>query len=62
MHNWLTESFKSGNPYIKEVIHSQATKYRNGNKNHKNKLINPLIIDQTTPRRLKRQWPEDLVR
>jgi hypothetical protein len=49
-------------PYIKEVIHSQATKYRNRYKNHKNQLINPLISDQTAPRRLKRQWPEDLVR
>jgi hypothetical protein len=49
-------------PYIKEVIHSGATKYRNRNKNHKNKMINPLISDQTAPRRLKRQWPEDLVR
>ena len=49
-------------PYIKEVIHSQAAKYRNRNTNHKNKLINQLISDQTVPRRLKRQWPEDLVK
>jgi hypothetical protein len=49
-------------PYNKEVIHSQATNYRNRNKNHKNKLINPLISYQTAPRRLKRQWPEDLAR
>jgi hypothetical protein len=47
-------------PFIKDVIHSQATKYINRNKNHINELINALTDVPSITRRLKRQGPEDL--
>jgi hypothetical protein len=47
-------------PYITEVLHSQAVKYRIKIRHHSNNLIQPLTRHQTTPRRLKRLWPEDL--
>jgi hypothetical protein len=48
-------------PFIKDVIHSQATKYRNRTKNHINELMNALTNAPPFARRLKRQWPEDLL-
>jgi hypothetical protein len=48
-------------PFIKDVIHLQATKYRNRNKNHTNELITALTDVPPVARRLKRQWPEDLL-
>jgi hypothetical protein len=48
-------------PFIKDVINLQATKYRNGTKNHTNELITALIDVPPVARRLKRQWPEDLL-
>jgi hypothetical protein len=47
-------------PFINDVIHSQATKYRNRNTNHINELIAVLTDVPPVVRRLKRQWPEDL--
>jgi hypothetical protein len=49
-------------PFIKNVIHSQATKYRNRNKNHINELINAVTDVPPVARRLKRPWPEDLLK
>jgi hypothetical protein len=46
--------------FINDVIHSQATKYRNRNTNHINELIAVLTDAPPVVRRLKRQWPEDL--
>jgi hypothetical protein len=48
-------------PYMTYVIHLQATKYRNRNKNHTNELITALTDVPPVARRLKRQWPEDLL-
>jgi hypothetical protein len=48
-------------PFIKVVIHSQAIKYRNRNMNHINELIAALTDVPPIERRLKRQWPEDLL-
>jgi hypothetical protein len=48
-------------PFIKDAIYSQATKYRNRNKNHINELIAALTDVPPIVRRLKRQWPEDLL-
>jgi hypothetical protein len=48
-------------PFIKDVIHLQATKYRNMNMNHTNELITALTDVPPVARRLKRQWPEDLL-
>jgi hypothetical protein len=48
-------------PFIKDVILSQATKYRNRNRNHTNELITALTDVPPVVRRLKRQWPEDLL-
>jgi hypothetical protein len=47
-------------PYITEVLHSQATNYRRKTQRHDNPLIQPLMRTQPIPRRLSRQWPEDL--
>jgi hypothetical protein len=47
--------------FIKDVIHSQATKYRNRNKNHINELTAVLTDVPPIVRRLKRQWPEGLL-
>jgi hypothetical protein len=49
-------------PFIRDVTYSQATKYRNRNKNHINELINALTDVPPVSRRLKRQWPEDLLK
>jgi hypothetical protein len=49
-------------PFIKDVIHLQATKYRNRNKNQKNELITALTDVPPVARRLKRQWPENLLK
>jgi hypothetical protein len=49
-------------PFIKDVIHSQATKYRNRNKNHINELINARADVPPVARMLKRQWPKDLLK
>jgi hypothetical protein len=43
-------------PFIKDVIHSQATKYRNRNMNHKNELVTAFTDVPPAIRRLKRQW------
>jgi hypothetical protein len=48
-------------PFIKDVIHSQATKYRNRNTNHINELAAALTDVPPVVRRLKKQWPEDLL-
>jgi hypothetical protein len=48
-------------PFISDVIHSQAIKYRNRNTKHTNELISALTDVPPTERRLKRQWPEDLL-
>jgi hypothetical protein len=48
-------------PFIKDVIHSQATKYRNRNTNHINELVAAIIDVPPVIRRLKRQWLEDLL-
>jgi hypothetical protein len=47
-------------PYITEVIHSLAATYRNRIRNHNNNIIQNLSNSETTPRRLRRRWPEDL--
>jgi hypothetical protein len=47
--------------FIKDVIHSQAAKYRNRNKNHINELIAALTDVPLIVRRLKRQRSEDLL-
>jgi hypothetical protein len=49
-------------PFIKDVIHLQATKYRNRNKNHTNELITALTDVPPVARRLKRHRPEDLLK
>jgi hypothetical protein len=49
-------------PFIKEVIHRQATKYRDRNTKHKNELITALTDVPPVARRLKRHWPEDLLK
>jgi hypothetical protein len=48
--------------FIKDVIHRQATKYRNRNKNNKNELITALTDVPPVARRLKRHWPEVLLK
>jgi hypothetical protein len=48
-------------PLIKDVIHSQATKYRNRNTNHIYELVTALTDVPPVIRRLKRQRPEDLL-
>jgi hypothetical protein len=48
-------------PFIMDVIHSQAIKYRNRNTNHINELVTALIDVPPDIRRLKRQWPKDLL-
>jgi hypothetical protein len=48
-------------PFIKDVIHSQATKYSNRNTNHINELVTALTDVPPDIRRLNRQWPEDLL-
>jgi hypothetical protein len=49
-------------PVLKDVIHSQAPKYRNRNKNHTNELINALTDVPPVTRRFNRQWPKDLLK
>jgi hypothetical protein len=49
-------------PLIKEVIHRQATKYRDRNTKYKNELITALTDAPPAARRLKRLWPEDLIK
>jgi hypothetical protein len=56
LHNDLQITF------IKDVIHRQATKYRNRNKNHINELITALTDVPPVERRFKRHWPEDLLK
>jgi hypothetical protein len=48
-------------PFIKDVIHSQATKYRSRNTDHINELVAALTDVPPVVRRLKRQWPKDLL-
>jgi hypothetical protein len=47
--------------FFSDVIHSQAIKCRNRNTNHINELIAALTDIPPIERRLKRQWPEDLL-
>jgi hypothetical protein len=49
-------------PLIMEVIHRQATKYRDRNAKHKNELITALTDAPPAARRHTRLWPEDLIK
>lgn len=46
-------------PFIKDVISLHATKYTSRNQNH-NQLIDNLT-NAHYEKKLKRQWPEDLI-
>lgn len=48
-------------PLIKETINHHANKYRNRSTDHNNHLIAELHNQPPVTRRLKRQWPLDLV-
>jgi ribosomal protein S17E len=48
-------------PLITDVIKKQTNRYRNRITGHLNKLIEELSHPHVNERRLKRNWPEDLI-
>ena len=51
-----------GIPYVTEVIRAFAKKHKNRTTQSSNQLIRNLFIQPTIERRLKRMWPEDIIR